>query len=60
MKREKAFDCIKMKREIQARIYEDIKDMTHEEEMEYWRRKVDESPWADRFQMGRTNEEARV
>ena len=31
------FDCVKMKREIQAKIYEEIKDMTWEEQREYYR-----------------------
>jgi hypothetical protein len=59
MKGEKKFDCIKMKREIQARIYEEIKDLSHEEEMEYWRRKVEESPWGARFRAERESQNAR-
>ena len=32
------FDCVKMKREIQAKIYEETKDMTSEEYLEYIRK----------------------
>jgi hypothetical protein len=32
------FDCVKMKREIQAKIYEETKGMTREEVREYIRR----------------------
>ena len=32
------FDCVKMKREIQAQIYEETKDMTSEEYLEYIRK----------------------
>jgi hypothetical protein len=31
------FDCVKMKREIQATIYEETKNMTSEEYLEYIR-----------------------
>ena len=41
------FDCVGFKRRVQAEIYEEIKDMTHEEELAYWRRSVEEGPLAD-------------
>jgi len=34
----KAFDCLKMKEEIQAKIYAEIKDMTTEERIAYFSR----------------------
>lgn len=34
----KDFDCVEMKRKIQEEIYEEIKDMTIEEEIEYFRK----------------------
>jgi len=40
------FDCVKMKREIQAKIYQETKDMTREEEREYIRQ-ASERFWAD-------------
>jgi hypothetical protein len=33
---EKEFDCLKMKEEIQAKIYEKIKDMSAAEELAYF------------------------
>lgn len=45
----KSFDCIKMKREIQARIYDDTKDMTHEEFMDYLQQKVSASRFAEKL-----------
>ncbi len=43
---EKTFDCIQMKREAQAKIYEIIKDMTPEQEIRYCRESVDRSELA--------------
>ncbi|MCL2710649.1 MAG: hypothetical protein FWE95_07195 [Planctomycetaceae bacterium] len=40
------FDCVKMKREIQAEIYEETKHMTWEERREHTR-KASERFWAD-------------
>jgi hypothetical protein len=34
----KTFDCVEMKRKAQEKIYEDIKDLTLEEEIEYFRK----------------------
>ena len=34
--KEKEFDCLKMKQEIQAKIYAEIKDMTSEERILYF------------------------
>jgi len=36
---EKIFDCLKMKEEIQAKIYEEIKNMSSFERMAYFKRK---------------------
>ncbi len=38
------FDCIEFKRRAQARIYEKIKDLSHVEEIEYFRRAANEGP----------------
>ena len=40
---EKEFDCLKMKEEIQAKIYEEIKDMTASEELAYFKKKSQNS-----------------
>ena len=36
---EKTFDCLKMKEEIQAKIYEEIKDMSSVERFAYFHKK---------------------
>lgn len=43
---EKDFDCVAMKREIQAAIFEETKDMSHAEEIEYFRNCIRNSPFA--------------
>jgi len=40
---EKTFDCLKMKEEIQAKIYEEIKDMSAYEELAYFKEKSQNS-----------------
>ncbi|MGO9273383.1 MAG: hypothetical protein ACLQOO_24620 [Terriglobia bacterium] len=37
-KPEKSFDCVGFKRKVQAEIYEEIKGLSPEEEIEYFRR----------------------
>ena len=38
----KTFDCVEMKRRCAEHVYSIIKDMTPEEEIEYWRRQTEE------------------
>jgi hypothetical protein len=40
---EKEFDCLKMKEEIQAKIYEEIKDLPSSEIVAYFNRKSENS-----------------
>ena len=40
---EKTFDCLKMKEEIQAKIYEEIKDMSSSEILDYFNKKSQNS-----------------
>lgn len=42
----KSFDCVEMKRRIQERIYEETRDMNHQEFVEYIRKRVAESRFA--------------
>lgn len=35
IKKEKDFDCVKMKNDIQAKLYEKIKNLTFKEQREY-------------------------
>ncbi|MCL2074606.1 MAG: hypothetical protein FWH18_11840 [Marinilabiliaceae bacterium] len=39
------FDCLEMKREIQAKIYAEIKDMTAEERILYFRIPSEKDPF---------------
>ena len=41
----KTFDCIEFKRQAQAEIYQEIKGLSPEEEMEYFRRQVAAGPF---------------
>ncbi|MHB1037851.1 MAG: hypothetical protein ACYC35_25930 [Pirellulales bacterium] len=38
----KTFDCVEMKRRAALRIYEETKDMTLEQKIDYWRHRSDE------------------
>ena len=40
---EKTFDCLKMKEEIQAKIYEEIKDMSSSDIIAYFNKKSQSS-----------------
>ena len=42
---EKTFDCLKMKEEIQAKIYEEIKDMSSSEIVAYFNEKTKNNPF---------------
>ena len=44
------FDCMAFKRKTQAQIYKEIKGMTAEEELAYFRRKTRESGTWRKFQ----------
>ena len=46
-KPKKTFDCIEMKRRIQEKIYEETKGMSTEEIVVYFRRRVEQGPFAD-------------
>ena len=40
--KQKTFDCVEMKRKAARRIYEELKDKTVEEQIEYWRKGTEE------------------
>lgn len=44
---EKDFDCIAFKERVQAEIYEEIKDLSPAEEIEYFRKAAETGPFAD-------------
>jgi len=41
------FDCLEFKRKVQAEIYEKTKNMTVEEQIEYFRQAAANGPFAD-------------
>ena len=43
----KKFDCIEFKRKSQERIYEDIKDMSWEQEVQYFQKRAETGPLGD-------------
>lgn len=45
-KAEKPFDCLEFKDRIQGRICKEIRDPTHEEEIEYFERSAQTGPLA--------------
>jgi hypothetical protein len=46
-KSERGFDVLAFKDRVQAQIYEEIKDLSPEEEIAYWRRSVEMGPFAE-------------
>ncbi len=46
-KKSKAFDCLAFKDQVQSEIYEETKDMSHEEEIAYFREAVQKGPFAE-------------
>lgn len=49
-KKMKTFDCVEMKRRIQEGIYEETKNMTHEELMEYFHKRIANSRFSSFLQ----------
>ena len=45
-KPEKSFDCLAFKWKVQAEIYQEIKDQTPEQQIEYFRRHAQTGPFA--------------
>ena len=43
--KQKEFDCLEMKREIQANIYDEIKDMTSQERILYFHIPPEQDPF---------------
>ena len=58
-KAEKTFDCIEYKRRVQLRIYEDIKNLTPQEEIEYFRKKAEEGSLGDWWKSVKSANQAR-
>ena len=54
MKKNKVFDCVEMKRRIQEQIYEETKDMTHEELLDYFHNRIANSRFASFLQQSQS------
>ena len=44
---EKSFDCLAFKWKVQAEIYQEIKDQTREQQIEYFRHHAQTGPFAE-------------
>jgi hypothetical protein len=44
---EKSFDCLAFKWKVEAEIYQEIKDLTPEQQIEYFRRHAQTGPFAE-------------
>ena len=49
IKEEKSFDCLKMKEEIQAKIYAETKDMDTNERIAYFHIPAEQDPFRQQF-----------
>jgi len=56
----KTFDCVEMKRRIQAEIYEEIKDLSDHDRTLYFNRHAESGPLADKWREIKTVDEARA
>lgn len=56
----KDFDCVEMKRAIQAEIYEEIKDLSDRERTEYFRRNAESGSLAEFWKSLKTVDESRA
>ena len=52
----KGFDCVRFKRQAQARIYERIKGLTPEEEIEYFQNAAAKGPLGDWWKAAKRRE----
>jgi hypothetical protein len=44
---EKSFDCLAFKWKVEAEIYQEIKDLTPEQQIEYFRHHAETGPFAE-------------
>jgi hypothetical protein len=56
----KDFDCVEMKRRIQAEIYEEIKHLSDSERTAYFRRHAENGPFAELWKRLKTENEPRA
>ena len=55
----KKFDCVEFKRKAQERIYEKIRDMSWEEEIDYFSRSAETGPLSDWWKRAKAAHEKR-
>lgn len=55
MRPPKSFDCVEMKRKIQEKIYEETKDLSRDELIDYFRRDARTGPFADLWEAAGKN-----
>jgi hypothetical protein len=55
---EKPFDCLEFKREVQARIFEETRELSTADLREYFLRNVEEGPFAEYFRSPQSTRKA--
>ncbi len=58
--KKKTFDCLEFKRRTQARIYEEIRDMTLDEQLEYFRIRAENGPLGEWWKAKKHSSTARA
>lgn len=58
MKKKKIFDCVEMKRRIQEKIYEETRDMNHDELVQYYHDRIAQSQFASFLNIPASNQSA--
>lgn len=58
-KKQKSFDCIEFKRKAQEEIYEEIKEMSWEEEVAYFQREAEKGPLGEWWKKVKAAQEQR-
>jgi hypothetical protein len=57
MNKKKKFDCVTMKLEIQAKMYEETKEMSNEALLRYYHQAVEKGPFAEKMKRIRARQE---
>jgi len=60
MSKKKKFDCVEMKHDIQAKIYEETKNMTWEQESAYRLKAIETGPLAKWWQEVKSQQSAKT
>ena len=55
MKKKKTFDCVEMKRRIQEKIFEETRDMNHDELVRYYHDRIEKSQFASFLKIPASN-----